>query len=96
MPCAFRVQRVRRSGEEPTWYAPVPQESIVFMSGWEGAREVKTPSDIVERPGRGGLVVVGEEGRGGRTDVAEADEEDGDGFGGYGIGHGGCDVRVAG
>ena len=51
MPCAFNVESVRRSGWEPMWYAPVPQESMVFMRGCEGAREVKTPSDIVERPG---------------------------------------------
>lgn len=40
----------------------------------------------------------GKEGRGGegRTDVAEADEEDGDGFGGVRVAHRECVVTVAG
>lgn len=61
------------------------------MRGLEAEREWKTPSDMVERPA--GVVSWREGGCAGggrRTDVAEADEEDGDGFGGcrWGIGGG--------
>ena len=51
MPCDFRVDMVRESGESPIWYAPVPQESMVCMRGCAGrVRDWKTPSAIVERP----------------------------------------------
>lgn len=56
MPCALSVAVVRGSGLEPTWYAPVPHESMREMSdevlaGAEETRDSKTPSAIVERPG---------------------------------------------
>lgn len=56
MPFLASVESVRLSGEEPMWYAPVPQESMVVIrdfvvEGEEAAREANTPSDIVERPG---------------------------------------------
>lgn len=55
MPCDFSVDMVRESGDEPMWYAPVPQESMEEMRGCgvgvsKEVRERKTPSDIVERP----------------------------------------------
>lgn len=56
MPLVRSVDMVRRSGESPTWYAPVPQESIRLIRGCEGVvRDWKTPSAMVERP-LGGLV----------------------------------------
>lgn len=83
---------VRESGEEPRWYAPVPQESMDEIKGCAGCEagrvsDWKTPSAIVERPMRGRRLVryletKGLGGGGGRTDVSEADEEDGNGFGG--------------
>jgi hypothetical protein len=55
MPFALSVAMVRESGDEPMWYAPVPQESMRDMRGCADAlegrvRDWKTPSDMVERP----------------------------------------------
>ncbi|KAF2439313.1 hypothetical protein P171DRAFT_448164 [Karstenula rhodostoma CBS 690.94] len=55
MPFFLSVCMVRESGSSPTWYAPVPHESMLRMRGWDEAcggrvKLWKTPSDMVERP----------------------------------------------
>lgn len=54
------------------------------MSGCEGdVRDWKTPSAIVDRPVGVSIRIARSGGVGGHTYVAETDEEDGDGFGGF-------------